>query len=126
MNSEKPFLYSSYLGRKRVLTTCSILMMKGAPDILFPRCSSVLQQDGKETGFDQTWRDRLQQTQFAWALEGKRVLLLSMKRLPKSSLSGTGINTAAFGDDVLSAAQDLQLVGLVGIVDPPREEFRRS
>lgn len=97
-------------------------MVKGAPDILFPRCSTLLLPDGTQAELTTAWRQNLQKTQIQWALEGKRVLLLSSKRLPRSFFKAA-TNTAEFGDEVVAAATMLRLTGLVGIVDPPRDEI---
>ena len=97
-------------------------MMKGAPDILFPRCSSLLLPDCSQGELTDSWRQTLQQTQIQWALEGKRVLLLSSKRLHKGHFKAAA-NTAEFGEEVNAAAMNMRLTGLVGIVDPPRDEI---
>jgi sodium/potassium-transporting ATPase subunit alpha len=97
-------------------------MMKGAPDILFPRCTSLLLPDSSQTVITPAWSQDLEKTQIQWATEGKRVLLLGSKRIPKSRFRSE-TNTAAFGDEVDAAAENLRLSGLVGIVDPPREEI---
>lgn len=101
-----------------------VLMMKGAPDILLPRCGSVLLPDGSQAALSTGWRDHLQKTQIQWAMEGKRVLLLASKRIPKSRFPSAP-NTAEFADQInaTSVAGDLRLTGLVGIVDPPRDEI---
>lgn len=97
-------------------------MMKGAPDILLPQCSSVLLSDSTQVPLDPRRTESILQTQIAWALEGKRVLLLSCKPIAKSHFRSAPY-TAAFGDEVLAAADGMCVVSLVGIVDPPREEI---
>jgi sodium/potassium-transporting ATPase subunit alpha len=98
-------------------------MAKGAPDILLSRCSSLLLPDGSQAALTSAWREQLQQTQIQWAMEGKRVLMLANKRVAKSSFPWE-TNTAEFADQITAASADgLRLVGLVGIVDPPRDEI---
>jgi sodium/potassium-transporting ATPase subunit alpha len=98
-------------------------MMKGAPDILLPRCGSLLLPDGSQAALTSAWRENLQKTQIQWAMEGKRVLLLANKRVAKSRFPWEP-NTAEFADEITAAsAGDLRIVGLVGIVDPPRDEI---
>lgn len=100
-------------------------MIKGAPDILLPRCGSLLLPDDSQAALTSAWRENLQQTQIQWAMDGKRVILLASKRVPKS-LFPWAPNTAEFADQVASlAATDMRLAGLVGIVDPPRDEIPR-
>lgn len=97
-------------------------MIKGAPDILLPRCSTLLMPDCTQAELSPSWRQTLQQTQIQWALEGKRVLLLTSKRIPRNHFKAAQ-GTAEFGDEVTAAAANMRIAGLVGIVDPPREEI---
>jgi sodium/potassium-transporting ATPase subunit alpha len=93
-------------------------MMKGAPDILLSRCNQVLRADATTTRLSAEWKQKLQQCQVEWATEGKRVLLLAQKTLPKAQIISTP-DTVAYAEEVLAAATDLVIVGLVAIVDPP-------
>jgi len=98
-------------------------MIKGAPDILLPRCGSLLLPDDSQAALTSAWRENLEQTQMQWAMDGKRVILLASKRIA-NSLIPWAPNTAEFADHVASlAATDMRLAGLVGIVDPPRDEI---
>jgi sodium/potassium-transporting ATPase subunit alpha len=58
-----------------------------------------------------------------WSAAGKRVILLARKVLPAKDLSFQ-FSTREFEGEIMNHARaDLILVGLVGIVDPPRDEI---
>lgn len=95
-------------------------MMKGAPDILSRRCSTMLQPDGSIVPLD---GDKLQQIQISWALEGKRVLLLAAATASREQLPGVP-GSQEFADQAMEfASNNLTVIGMVGIVDPPRDEI---
>jgi sodium/potassium-transporting ATPase subunit alpha len=99
-----------------------MVMMKGAPDILIHRCTKIMLPDGVVTALTPEWKEKLQQLQIRWALEGKRVLLLANDAIAKYSFRSDP-GTAEFADEAMSFTNRLTVVGLEGIVDPPREEI---
>ncbi|HAZ60522.1 MAG TPA: metal-transporting ATPase [Gammaproteobacteria bacterium] len=86
--------------------------VKGAPDVLLARAA---QQLGAETDepidatFWQEENDRL-------ARAAMRVLAMAHKSIPAASFDPAA--------DLMDHARDLTMVGLVGIIDPPRPEAR--
>lgn len=84
------------------------VFIKGAPEQLIQMCDAVY--DGQSvTAINKAyWQDRIEQT----AQKGQRILALAMKPLetPASSL------------DEIDLTSGLQLLGLVGLIDPPRSE----
>ena len=94
--------------------TARVMMIKGAPDKLIPRCSTVASNDDSwsSTPID---RDMWLQANASFAKEGLRVLALCQAILPPRQ---DKITTA----DVLEGEPRLQLNCLVAIVDPPRQE----
>jgi sodium/potassium-transporting ATPase subunit alpha len=99
------------------------LMIKGAPDILLPRCSTFLSQEGNQVDLYESERRAIESLKDEWSSQGKRVILIACKILPERF---SAIHTASreYEQAVLGeAAQDLEVVGLVGIVDPPRDEI---
>jgi sodium/potassium-transporting ATPase subunit alpha len=59
----------------------------------------------------------------SWASQGRRVLLLARKAL-SSSVFPVGMSSLALESEMQKqAGSGLTLVGLVGIVDPPRPEI---
>ncbi len=106
-----------------------LLFVKGAPDVLLPRCS--LQALGEDAWANEPIdHARWAAVNISLAREGMRVLALCVKELPAgeggvSSSSATG-NVICTSEDVLSGPASLQLNCLVAIVDPPREEAVRA
>lgn len=108
---------------KNPATEQSMLMIKGAPDILLPRCSTYLSQEGYPTDLYESDRKSIESAKDEWSSQGKRVILIACKILPERF---SAISTASreYEQAILEeATQDLEVVGLVGIVDPPREEI---
>jgi sodium/potassium-transporting ATPase subunit alpha len=99
------------------------LMIKGAPDILLPRCATYLSQEGRPVDLYESDRKAIESVKDDWSSQGKRVILIACKILP-GRFSALDTATREYEQAALGAAtQDLELVGLVGIVDPPREEI---
>jgi len=105
------------------------LLVKGAPEGLIARCTKVLQANGKVVKLDREGTDAIIAQQQSMAGRALRVLALAYKDLSgdlgsydgSSKHAATKIlsKDAAFAD----IESDLTFVGLVGIIDPPREEI---
>ena len=89
--------------------------VKGAPDVLLARSAHVRDADGSLLPADEV-RDRVLAENDRLAGEGLRVLAVAARDL----------DPAAFrpGEVLLGEVQDLSLLALVGIVDPPRKEAK--
>jgi sodium/potassium-transporting ATPase subunit alpha len=101
-----------------------IVFVKGAPDILISKCTSYLSATtGEIKPWDETIRTRLVARQESWSRGGQRVILICMRTYtPLSS-----IETNQFSDEISqNCLQDLTVIGLVGIMDPPRPETART
>jgi sodium/potassium-transporting ATPase subunit alpha len=98
-----------------------MLMAKGAPDVLLKRCTSINTPDGVVPLAPVI--SRLIAVQEAWAAHGERVLLLA-KRIVRDLPASLPVESDAFADYVNTTLnQDLTVVGLVGLVDPPRADI---
>lgn len=101
----------------------SLLTIKGAPDVLIGRCTKYTAISGETKDFDATTRATIEDIKNTWSSQGKRVILLARKTLSKEQIL-TDPSSSQFEDEVMRHARtDLTLVGIVGIVDPPRDEI---
>ena len=90
----------------------SFVYIKGAPEALLARCSHERTSGGAAPFDNVFWHEKLEQL----TSKGHRPLAVAVKPLAPGSLTMTF-------EDVESG---LELLGLVGIIDPPREEAIRA
>lgn len=100
-----------------------LMTLKGAPDVLLPRCTKYVDEDGDAYELSDGVRTAMEATKDQWSAQGKRVLLLARKVLRKSSLLYDPADGEFEAEALRHSSTGLVLVGLVGIVDPPREEI---
>ena len=97
------------------------MLVKGGPDVLFPKCGSVMLANGSVAPLNVALRAQLHLLQERWSSEGQRVLALCRR-----SLDGVPIDEATSPNEVEQLMyrnlEELTLVGLVGIRDPPRHD----
>jgi sodium/potassium-transporting ATPase subunit alpha len=97
-----------------------IVLVKGAPDVLPPKCTSWLSyHSNKVEPLDAVARTFLSQAQEKLSRNAERVIMLCQRRYtPTASL-----HSNAFSDEIAEhALVDLTIIGLLGILDPPRSE----
>ncbi len=100
-----------------------LLTIKGAPDVLITRCTSYTALDGETKPMTEEARASFEQIKDRWSSQGKRVILLARKVWKRDGIHSLP-SSSRFEKEVMdNAASGLTLVGLVGIVDPPREEI---
>lgn len=98
-----------------------LLVIKGAPDILLERCSDYIGEDGSVAKLDAEAKVHFEKTKDQWSSEGKRVIAVARKIVTPSTLGD--VHSAEFEDEAnILASEHLCLVGLLGILDPPRQE----
>lgn len=86
------------------------VLVKGAPDVLLSRSTSQINEDGTDQDLDtQAWERRIEEL----SNQGLRVLAAARRRADNNN--GQEITPESLGEQ-------LQFLGIVGIVDPPREE----
>ncbi|KAG1848307.1 hypothetical protein DFJ58DRAFT_796452 [Suillus subalutaceus] len=99
------------------------MFVKGAPDVLFPSCGSVLQSDGTVVKLTSKARQTFAMIQEDWSSRGQRVLVLCRKSIEEIN---TGLPPNDVEDLMYMEMCDLTLVGLIGICDPPRPDVSAS
>jgi sodium/potassium-transporting ATPase subunit alpha len=99
------------------------ITIKGAPDILLPRCLFYMDSKGETQPLSNEHRDYIETVKNRWSAQGKRVILLARKAIPAKHFL-LGIQTPEFEDKIMEESRgQLELIGIVGIVDPPRDEI---
>ncbi|KAH6620011.1 hypothetical protein C7974DRAFT_457820 [Boeremia exigua] len=93
------------------------LMIKGAPDILLGRCDTLLNDKGETVPLTPAQVSRIEQIKDDWSRQGKRVILLAQKP------TVAPFSTNHEKEVLVAARHGLTFVGMVGIVDPPRDEI---
>lgn len=101
----------------------TLLTIKGAPDILIERCGRVVTADGSVETLDAETLRQIKGIKDEWSNQGKRVILLARKVIVAEDIMTTPGSHEYESEIMRQAKSDLVLVGLVGIVDPPREEI---
>lgn len=86
------------------------LAVKGAPEVLIPRCTRALQADGELVPMDDSRRRMGQDRVHLLASEGLRVLAVARRDLAEEP------------DDLEGAVSELTLIGFVALADTPRPE----
>ncbi|MDP3133159.1 MAG: HAD-IC family P-type ATPase, partial [Burkholderiaceae bacterium] len=87
-----------------------VILLKGAPERVLSMCSQQREANGHDTPLDAAWWQAEVEAQ---ARQGRRVLALAQRVLDREP--GHPI-------DHPDVAQGMTLLGLVAIIDPPREE----
>jgi sodium/potassium-transporting ATPase subunit alpha len=100
-----------------------LLMIKGAPDIIIERCTSYIGEDGEIYTLNTSMKTVIEDIKNQWSSQGKRVILLARRILPGHQSVHAPENNTFESEIMTQAHSDLTLIGLVGIVDPPRAEI---
>src|SRR4029453_9820765 len=87
--------------------------VKGAPDVLLARSTRGRNVDGSEPPIDE-YRDRVMTENDRLAREGLRMLAVASRDYDPASFDKDG--------QLVDEVEDLTLLALVAIVDPPRKE----
>jgi P-type Ca2+ transporter type 2C len=90
--------------------------VKGAPDVLIARGGSYRDPDGTLVPISDQNRSLATEANDRMAEGGERVMVVAQRDLDPASFDA--------GGDLLGLVQDLTLLAMAGIVDPPRSEAR--
>jgi sodium/potassium-transporting ATPase subunit alpha len=102
-----------------------LLCVKGAPDVLLSRCTHVLAPGGdRPLNLTYAARLRIVAIQEQWAAQGRRVLVLARRVIPRD-LFPKDVDPYAEGfDEVIDGLNsELIIVGLVGLIDPLKPDI---
>ncbi len=91
-----------------------IAHIKGAPEAVLPLCTDYM-SEGQSRKMDAAMRERITEAYTGFARQGLRTLLLARKIVPPG--------TALTAGDIEG---DLVFLGIVGVIDPPRDEVREA
>jgi P-type Ca2+ transporter type 2C len=97
------------------------LLVKGAPDVLLARATTVIDGDGAQAPIA-LHRDGVLAHNERLAAQGLRVLAIAQREFEAE----TWAEHAASGADPIELVESLTFVALAGIVDPPRPEARQA
>jgi sodium/potassium-transporting ATPase subunit alpha len=103
-----------------------LMLIKGAPDVLFPACSTALNADGSIVPFNNNVLGRISALQSEWSSQGQRVLALCRRSLDGLKVDFDSASPNDVEEMMYSELSDLTLVGLVGIRDPPRDDVKAA
>jgi len=101
----------------------SLLTIKGAPDVLITRCTKYTTIEGVTKNLDDSTRSKIEEFKNTWSSQGKRVILLARKTICKEQMINAATSSHFEEEVVHHAKTGLTLVGILGIVDPPRDEI---
>ncbi|KAK0497548.1 hypothetical protein EDD18DRAFT_1352394 [Armillaria luteobubalina] len=104
-----------------------VLLVKGAPEIISRRCSHIMDSKGLIGPMDDAHADSLSAIQEQFASNGQRILLMAKKiicgtELPVDFFVESG--SFPMEDRMLGLNSDLTAVGLVALIDPPRDDVK--
>ncbi|KAI3609640.1 h k atpase alpha [Moniliophthora roreri] len=100
-----------------------LLLVKGAPDVLMPRCTHQLNRDGTTTVLSPEVISQITAVQEEFASQGQRVLLLARRVLAPGFITNDELaDIARIEDKIKTSTMELSIMGLVALMDPLKEE----
>ncbi|CAE7561741.1 ECA1 [Symbiodinium pilosum] len=100
-----------------------MLYVKGAPESILERCTSILLPNGSVETLSPAGRQAIRASFASLASEALRTLALAQRLSPEDLLTSQLLRDPA---NFVQVETDLTFVGLVGIIDPPRPECLRA
>jgi len=109
----------------------NVLYVKGAPEPILERCTSIMMPDGKEEPLTADAKKMVQEMSTEYAKGALRTLALAIKKDTKTLATYTDDKHAAHKElsspeGFVKVEQELCFLGMVGIIDPPRKECKQA
>jgi Ca2+-transporting ATPase len=92
----------------------NLIAIKGAPEVVLPLCTSYQTMDDKTRKLESEIRKKIYEANDAMTHDSLRVLALAYRDVKKKSAQWDELE------------KDLVFVGLIGMIDPPREEIKSA
>ncbi|KAF9975980.1 hypothetical protein BGZ73_000145 [Actinomortierella ambigua] len=148
-SASKPQVIKTLFGSKMIsapspitsdVSETMLVLVKGAPDVLLPYCTSYLSSLNRIEELTEAAKQSLSTYQQAWSRRGQRVLMLckgryspaaataAAQKMAEATANGASSSAAAGQTDELTrqGLDQLCILGLVGIMDPPRPEIKQT
>lgn len=102
-----------------------LLTIKGAPEILLPRCDFVVNpRGGAPIPLTANVREQVVGIQEQWAADGRRVLLLARRIIASDMIPvKADPDSEEFAELIEELNEKLIVVGLVGLIDPLKPDI---
>ena len=121
-NSKNKWMLTLHGTRRQSETTPEsdfLMLVKGAPDILLPKCTSWLSINSTVEPLTNEAKQRLSQLQERLSRNAERVIMLCQRQYRPNA----ALNSNAFADEIADQGlAELTIIGILGILDPPRPE----
>ncbi|OBT58133.1 hypothetical protein VE04_01665 [Pseudogymnoascus sp. 24MN13] len=119
-NSKSKWMLTLHKTDKTGVESQFLMLMKGAPDVLQPHCTSYWSYESKTIKpFDQASQAQFLALQENLSRSGQRVILLCQRHITPRETLGSN----AFMNEIQdSCINNLTIIGVLGITDPPRKE----
>jgi len=92
----------------------NLVAIKGAPEIVLPLCTSFQTMDDKTRLLEEGFRKKIYEANDVMTHDSLRVLALAYRDVKKKNAKWDALE------------KDLVFVGLIGMIDPPREEIKSA
>jgi Ca2+-transporting ATPase len=99
--------------------TRTVMLVKGAPDVVLARCIEAAGPEGSATVIDEAAREEINAANNRMASEGLRVLSFAARFIDESDV-------AAATDDPMAFVENLRFGALIGIIDPLRPSAKEA
>ena len=99
-----------------------MMLLKGAPDYLLKKCNKIIDINGEEQELTSQHLLDIIKMQNEWCMRGQRVLLLC-RRAIGSDETVSYANSLDI-EQLVADSNDFCIVGMIGLIDPPREGIR--